>query len=125
MNPAPEYHRIEIRLPNDPRAFPALEATIECLGRRAGMSDARQRALARAVREACGAAFASRQDGSLGIKIEGFGDRVEVRVESAGAGLRAPRGKKAGAVAGISRVEREKADGVSRLVLVQHAKSSE
>jgi anti-sigma regulatory factor (Ser/Thr protein kinase) len=125
MIPAPEYLRIEIRLPNDPRAFPALEATIEHLGQRAGMSDSRQRALARAVRETCRAAFAGRQDGSLGIRIEGYDDRVEVRVESAGAGLRPPGGKKAGALARISRVAQETADGVSRLVLVQQAKSGE
>jgi len=120
---APDYRRVEMKLPNDSRALPAVETAVELLARRAGMPDARLRAFARAIEEVCRAALAGQRDGSLGVTVEGFADRVEVRLESHAPRLRALARKKAGALARISRVRVEKAERGSRLVLIERVKS--
>jgi anti-sigma regulatory factor (Ser/Thr protein kinase) len=118
MEPAPEHARVEMKLPDDSRALPALEAAIEFLARRVGIPGDRQKSFALAAAEACRAAFARAGDGALRVTIEEFEDRVEVCLEQRGAGLAELAAKVSGALERSSSVRGEKAEGVSRLVLV-------
>lgn len=134
-----ESNRVEMKLPNDPAALPAMSAAVVHLAQRAGLDDAGQQDLAAAAEEACRNTFRllHGEGARLSVVVQDFPDRVEVTVEHTGealpsAGLEtfAGFGSADGDLSGLAllaRVDRvlyNTEAGISRMTLVKYLASA-
>ncbi len=138
MNRMSEYCRVELRLPNDPRATSAVSGAVEHLAERAGFGTAQQKQVAAAAEAACRAAFRrlGDHDSTVGVTVEEFEDRIEVTVEHSGdiapaVGLEeivsaasSREGADQGVLARMDRVQYQTTGGVSRMILIKYARGA-
>jgi anti-sigma regulatory factor (Ser/Thr protein kinase) len=134
---ATESHRVEITFQNHAWLHQAVAAAVAHIAQRAGLTSESQQDLAAATLEACANTFRllPAQDGTLGVAVEHFQDRVEVTLEhhgealpSAGLETFAGLGGESGDLSGLmllSRVDRvlyNTENGLSRMKLVKYLK---
>ena len=138
MNGMSEYCRVELQLPNDPRATSAVSGAVEHLAGRAGFATAQQKEVAAAAEAACRAAFRrlGDYDSTVGVTVEEFEDRIEVTVEHSGeiapaVGLEeivstasSREGADQGLLARMDRVQYQTVGGVSRMILIKYARGA-
>lgn len=86
---ASESQRVEITLTNHPLLLQGLAAAVEHFAEIAGLDAGGQRDLAEAAAQACQSTFRllPAANGTLGVALENFPDRVEVTLEHCGEAL--------------------------------------
>ena len=138
-----EHTRAELRLRNDPWLLRGLAGAVEHFAQRGELSAEEQQDLISATAEACQNTFQllAENDGTLGIVLEDFADRIEITLEHRGAALPSAgletfagfggEGGEGGDLSGLmllSRVDRvlyNTENGVSRMTLVKYRHAAE
>jgi anti-sigma regulatory factor (Ser/Thr protein kinase) len=114
--------RIELKLPNDPRALSAVAGAVEHMAQRAGFLTPQQKELAVATEAACQAVFRRlhEPEATLMVIVEEYADRVEVTLEHTGDAPSAD-GNCRDLLARMDRVDYRTANGLSRWTLIKYA----
>lgn len=111
-----EHCRVELKVPNDPRAFGAVRGALQHTARHLGFPPAEEEQLIALSGRLLHSAFDSLPVGqSISVLIQEFPNRVEVELLRPAAGSWFT-GK---TLPGIDRIEEETADGHTRLRLVK------
>ncbi|HEV2387341.1 MAG TPA: hypothetical protein VGS20_08805 [Candidatus Acidoferrales bacterium] len=118
MASAAEHCRIEIKMPNDPRAIGAVRGALEHTARHLGLSTPEEEALADAAEHLLSAALAAlAAEAEITVTIQEHPNRIEIELVRPGgsAGEWAELRK----LRGIDRLEEENDAGHTRLKLVK------
>lgn len=120
MNPPSEHCRIEISIPNDPRAIGAVRGALEHTARHLGFSSEDEAQLASSLEKVLLAGMAALpEDAQVHVHIQEHPGRIEIEIiRPAG---RDPAWVALRTVPGVDRVEQETSAGQTRVKLLKRA----